>query len=167
MALSKDEKAKLIAALLGDDDGGNNDAEKAKAEEERKKAEAEAEAAAKAKAEEEAAEKARLEAEKAKAEENGENGNNDEEDELKKLKLNAIKADLKSGLKDKELDTEYFNSIDEFIRYDKMEDEAGNADPKKVEALVSALTSIALRNPPSGGAADYDPNNQGIGKYLK
>lgn len=155
--MANNDTIKALFELLLEDNGANKidpekvAEEKVKREEAEKQKAEEAEAAAKKKAEEERkAEEARK-----------------SDDELEKLKLKDIQRDVKAGLKDKDLDDEYFENLNEFVAYDRMKDEDGNADPEKVEKLVNALTSIALRTPPSGGAVDYDPNNQGLGKYLK
>lgn len=169
--MANKEVVKALLDLLMEDDGADKIDEGKVAEE---KAKREAEAAAKAKAEEDAAAAAAAKAaeEKAKAEAEAaakaaEGDGDDKADELKELKRKALKSDIESTLTKKNLDTEYLSELDAFIAYDKMEDEDGNADPEKVEKLVTVLNSIALRKPPAGGAKPYDPNNQGLGKYLK
>lgn len=161
--MAKFDKESLLTLLeiLADDNVSEEDvkAEKAKREAEEK---AKREAEDKAKREEEE----RL-AEEAKRKNEDGNKQSEEDDELAKLKLKDLQRDLKSGLKDKGLDDEYFDSLSEFVSYDKMKDDEGNADPEKVEKLVGILTSIALREPPKGGGVEYDPSNQGLGKYLK
>lgn len=171
--MANKEVVKALLDLLMEDDGAGKIDEEKVAEE---KAKREAEAAAKAKADEDAAAAAKAAEEKAKAEAEaaakaaeGEGGDagDDKADELKELKRKALKSDIESTLTKKNLDTEYLSELDAFIAYDKMEDEDGNADPEKVEKLVTVLNSIALRKPPAGGVKPYDPNNQGLGKYLK
>lgn len=173
MGLSDDKTKALIALLLGDDDGGKDD--KA-AEEAAKKAAEEAEAKRKAEAESKAeeerkakeAEEAKAEEERKKAEE-AKNNDNSANEELEKLKVKAIKSDIKEGLNKNDLESENFDIISDFFAYDKLRGEDGEADSEKVDELVRALTGIALRTPPGGGAdpSSYDPANQGIGKYLK
>jgi hypothetical protein len=98
-----------------------------------------------------------------------------ESDEVKELRRRiqeqediAVTSSIKSGLTEHQIDPEAFDVLSEFIEYGKLKTEDGSADDEKIATIVDTLTSIALRNPPSGSSKkkSYDPLNQGIGHYL-
>lgn len=167
-------KEELLALLL------ETLAKEEESPEEKAKAEAEAkareEAEARARAEAEA--KRRLEAEQKQQQETPEPKQEEvsEEDErLKELEQRAreqsqreVNLTLKSSLKDSNLDDDHFDSISEYLSYDKLVDENGEVDSEAVEKLTKSLASIALRTPPKAkrGPKDLTSAGSGLSKYL-
>lgn len=166
-------KEELLALLL------ETLAKEEESPEEKAKAEAEAkareEAEARARAEAEA--KRRLEAEQKKQEtpEPEQKEVSEEDERLKELERRAreqsqreVNLTLKSSLKDSNLDDDHFDSISEYLSYDKLVDENGEVDSEAVEKLTKSLASIALRTPPKAkrGPKDLTSAGSGLSKYL-
>ena len=131
--------------------------------------EAAAEEAAK-KAAEEAAKKAAEEAAKKAAEE--EPKKEDEEpkkdDKTIERENKFILKNLKADLTSNGIDGDLVDSIGEFIAYDTLKDDNGEANDELIEKLVETLSSIALRQPPKGGKKRdiLNSDKEGLGKYL-
>lgn len=166
-------KEELLALLL------ETLAKEEESPEEKAKAEAEAkareEAEARARAEAEA--KRRLEAEQKQQEtpEPEQKEVSEEDERLKELERRAreqsqreVDLTLKSSLKDSNLDDDHFDSISEYLSYDKLVDENGEVDSEAVEKLTKSLASIALRTPPKAkrGPKDLTSAGSGLSKYL-
>lgn len=166
-------KEELLALLL------ETLAKEEESPEEKAKAEAEAkareEAEARARAEAEA--KRRLEAEQKQQEtlEPKQKEVSEEDERLKELERRAreqsqreVDLTLKSSLKDSNLDDDHFDSISEYLSYDKLVDENGEVDSEAVEKLTKSLASIALRTPPKAkrGPKDLTSAGSGLSKYL-
>lgn len=166
-------KEELLALLL------ETLAKEEESPEEKAKAEAEAkareEAEARARAEAEA--KRRLEAEQKQQEtpEPKQKEVSEEDERLKELEQRAreqsqreVNLTLKSSLKDSNLDDDHFDSISEYLSYDKLVDENGEVDSEAVEKLTKSLASIALRTPPKAkrGPKDLTSAGSGLSKYL-
>ena len=81
-----------------------------------------------------------------------------------KFILKNLKADLTSN----GIDGDLVDSISEFIAYDTLKDDKGEANDELVEKLVETLSSIALRQPPKGGKKRdiLNSDKEGLGKYL-
>ena len=81
-----------------------------------------------------------------------------------KFILKNLKADLTSN----GIDGDLVDSIGEFIAYDTLKDDNGEANDELVEKLVETLSSIALRQPPKGGKKRdiLNSDKEGLGKYL-
>lgn len=168
-------KEELLALLL------ETLAKEEESPEEKAKAEAEAkareEAEARARAEAEA--KRRLEAEQQQQQqetpESKQEEVSEEDERLKELERRAreqsqreVDLTLKSSLKDSNLDDDHFDSISEYLSYDKLVDENGEVDSEAVEKLTKSLASIALRTPPKAkrGPKDLTSAGSGLSKYL-
>lgn len=166
-------KEELLALLL------ETLAKEEESPEEKAKAEAEAkareEAEARARAEAEA--KRRLEAEQKQQEtpEPKPKEVSEEDERLKELERRAreqsqreVDLTLKSALKDSNLDDDHFDSISEYLSYDKLVGENGEVDSEAVEKLTKSLASIALRTPPKAkrGPKDLTSAGSGLSKYL-
>lgn len=130
-----------------------------------KKAAADAQAAAEAKA---AAEEAERKAAKKETEEKEEVEEPEKDDKTiereNKFILKTIKADLTSN----GIDGDLVDSIGEFIAYDTLKNDEGEANDELVEKFVETLSSIALRQPPKGGKKRdiLNSDKEGLGKYL-
>ena len=81
-----------------------------------------------------------------------------------KFILKNLKADLTSN----GIDGDLVDSIGEFIAYDTLKDDNGEANDELIEKLVETLSSIALRQPPKGGKKRdiLNSDKEGLGKYL-
>lgn len=125
--------------------------------------EAEKKAAAEAKAAvEEAERKAAEEAAKKEVEEPKKDDKTIEREN--KFILKTLKADLTSN----GIDGDLVDSIGEFIAYDTLKNDEGEANDELVEKFVETLSSIALRQPPKGGKKRdiLNSDKEGLGKYL-
>lgn len=88
---------------------------------------------------------------------------------LSDKEVRLINKTLKADLASKGIDGDLVDSLIEFIDYDKLRDEEGEASDEIVETLATTLSNIALRKPPRGGSDDHDilnPNKGGLSKYL-
>lgn len=81
-----------------------------------------------------------------------------------KFILKTLKADLTSN----GIDGDLVDSIGEFIAYDTLKNDEGEANDELVEKFVETLSSIALRQPPKGGKKRdiLNSDKEGLGKYL-
>ena len=156
MANYTEEQLMNVIKILSNSNSDNGD--EAAAEEAAKKA---AEEAAK-KAAEEAAKKAAEEEPKKEDEEPKKDDKTIEREN--KFILKNLKADLTSN----GIDGDLVDSIGEFIAYDTLKDDNGEANDELVEKLVETLSSIALRQPPKGGKKRdiLNSDKEGLGKYL-
>lgn len=166
----KEELLALLLETLAKEEESPEDKAKAEAE-----AKAREEAEARARAEAEA--KRRLEAEQKQQEtpEPKQKEVSEEDERLKELErrareqsLREVDLTLKSSLKDSNLDDDHFDSISEYLSYDKLVDENGEVDSEAVEKLTKSLASIALRTPPKAkrGPKDLTSAGSGLSKYL-
>lgn len=141
-------------------------AAKAAEEDAQKKAEADREA------EIEARIRAQLQAEAAGGEKTTEEPKKTEEPEKTELSAaerKLIFATAKAELANKGISTDLVDSIEEFIAYDRLTGDNGEADDEKLKTFVDTLSGIALRKPPKGGSSERDilnPSKGGLGKYL-
>lgn len=141
-------------------------AAKAAEEEAQKKAEADREA------EIEARIRAQLQAEVAGGEKKTEEPEKvvePEKTELSAAERKLIFATAKAELANKGISTDLVDSIEEFIAYDRLTGDNGEADDEKLKTFVDTLSGIALRKPPKGGSSERDilnPSKGGLGKYL-
>lgn len=141
-------------------------AAKAAEENAQKKAEADREA------EIEARIRAQLQAEAAGGEKKTEEPEKVEEPEKAELSAaerKLIFATTKAELANKGISTDLVDSIEEFIAYDRLTGDNGEADDEKLKTFVDTLSGIALRKPPRGGSSERDilnPSKGGLGKYL-
>ena len=164
-------KEELLALLL------ETLAKEEESPEEKAKAEAEAKAREEAEAHARAEAKRRLEAEQKQQEtpEPKQKEVSEEDERLKELERRAreqsqreVDLTLRSSLKDSNLDDDHFDSISEYLSYDKLVDENGEVDSEAVEKLTKSLASIALRTPPKAkrGPKDLTSSGSGLSKYL-
>ena len=159
MANYTEEQLMNVIKILSNSNSDNADeAEKKAAEEAAKAAAAEVERKA-------AEEAAKNHSEEPKEEEVEEPKKDDKTIEREnKFILKNLKADLTSN----GIDGDLVDSISEFIAYDTLKDDKGEANDELVEKLVETLSSIALRQPPKGGKKRdiLNSDKEGLGKYL-
>ena len=92
-----------------------------------------------------------------------------EKTELSAAERKLIFATAKAELANKGISTDLVDSIEEFIAYDRLTGDNGEADDEKLKTFVDTLSGIALRKPPRGGSSERDilnPSKGGRGKYL-
>lgn len=92
-----------------------------------------------------------------------------EKTELSAAERKLIFATTKAELANKGISTDLVDSIEEFIAYDRLTGDNGEADDEKLKTFVDTLSGIALRKPPRGGSSERDilnPSKGGLGKYL-
>ena len=66
------------------------------------------------------------------------------------------------------LDNENVKNLLQFVNYDTMKNENGDLDEDKASSLVTVISNISLRKPPSSGASqNLSRSQRGMGKYLK
>ena len=66
------------------------------------------------------------------------------------------------------LDNENVKKLLQFVNYDTMKNENGDLDEDKASSLVTVISNISLRKPPSSGASqNLSRSQRGMGKYLK
>lgn len=66
------------------------------------------------------------------------------------------------------LDNENVKELLKFVNYDTMKNENGDLDEDKASSLVTVISNISLRKPPSSGASqNLSRSQRGMGKYLK
>lgn len=182
--MDKSAIAEALINLLQDNEEGDEPKKKKKKPDvdiEKIRQEAREEALAELQAETQAEEERKKAEEEAKRKQDGSGDGQKEDDQKKdssedekerererKLAEREVNISLRDGLKKSDLETEHLESISEFISYDRLIKENGEADADAVKKLTDALTSIALRTPPKAkrGIDDLRGNNTGLQKYL-
>lgn len=152
---TEEQLMNVIKILSNVNDEGGDEAEK--------KAAAEAKAAA-----EEAERKAAEEAAKKEADEEEQEEKPKKDDKTVQRENTFILKTLKADLTSSGIDGDLVDSIGEFIAYDTLKDDEGEANDELVEKFVETLSSIALRQPPKSGKKRdiLNSDKEGLGKYL-
>ena len=123
---------------------------------------------------------AELKAEQAKSEdpseeeEDDEEEVNDDEDKSDDDKDNSddererrhIPRSIKSGRKAADVDGDMVKSLLEFVNYDTLKGEEGEADDEKIESFVELVSGVARRVPPKAPRHGSAEDDGGLGKYL-
>lgn len=115
---------------------------------------------------------AELKAEQAKNEDHSEEEEDDEEvnDEEDKpddeRERRHITRSIKSGLKAADVDGDMVKSLLEFVNYDTLKGEEGEADDEKIESFVELVSGVARRVPPKAPRHGSAEDDGGLGKYL-
>lgn len=116
---------------------------------------------------------AELKAEQAKNEDHSEEEEDDEEevnDDEDKLdderERRHITRSIKSGLKAADVDGDMVRSLLEFVNYDTLKGEEGEADDEKIESFVELVSGVARRVPPKAPRHGSAEDDGGLGKYL-
>ena len=164
MSVNNDKLAKIFALLL--DDGSSQQKE---AEQEQQQQE----------------ESEQQEQQESKKEESKDDSEDDSEDDSdSEEKYDKVDEELRKKLNDQfiqvasshivsetsgiGLDNENVKELLQFVNYDTMKNENGDLDEDKASSLVTVISNISLRKPPSSGASqDLSRSQRGMGKYLK
>lgn len=116
---------------------------------------------------------AELKAEQAKNEDHSEEEEDDEEEVNDKedksddeRERRHITRSIKSGLKAADVDSDMVKSLLEFVNYDTLKGEEGEADDEKIESFVELVSGVARRVPPKAPRHGSAEDDGGLGKYL-
>ena len=167
MANITDEQLFKIIKIISEEKSGDGGEDAAKAAEEAKARE-EAEAQAKA-AEEAAAAEANAKAKKPEDEDEDKDEDKEVDSVAVERENKYIAKTLRAELRSNGIDEDLVDSLTEFIAYDTLKNEDGEADDEKVEKFAEAVSGIANRKPPKGKSAEHDilnPKKEGLGRYL-
>lgn len=89
-------------------------------------------------------------------------GNQDDERESR-----HITRSIKTGLKAADVDGDMVESLLEFVNYDTLKGEEGEADDEKIESFVELVSGVARRVPPKAPRHGSAEDDGGLGKYLQ
>lgn len=120
---------------------------------------------------------AELKAEQAKNEDPADDDDKDNSDDDEEVNDDEDKADdererrhitrsIKSGLKAADVDGDMVKSLLEFVNYDTLKGEEGEADDEKIESFVELVSGVARRVPPKAPRHGSAEDDGGLGKYL-
>lgn len=91
---------------------------------------------------------------------------NDEDAVDDERELRHISRSVKSGLKAADVDGDMVKSLLEFVNYDTLKGEEGEADDEKIESFVELVSGVARRVPPKAPRHGSAEDDGGLGKYL-
>lgn len=166
MSVNNDKLAQLLALLL--DDGSSEQQEQQQEQQESSKEEQQQE-----QPKEESKEKSNDDSEDDSEDDSTSNEKYDKVDEELRKKLDEQFAQVASSHIVSEtagigLDNENVKNLLQFVNYDTMKNENGDLDEDKASSLVTVISNISLRKPPSSGASqNLSRSQRGMGKYLK
>lgn len=118
---------------------------------------------------------AELKAEQSKTEDPADDDDDDDEDNSDDDKDNQdderesrhITRSIKTGLKAADVDGDMVESLLEFVNYDTLKGEEGEADDEKIESFVELVSGVARRVPPKAPRHGSAEDDGGLGKYLQ
>lgn len=171
MSVNNDKLAQILALLL--DDGSSQQEQQEQPNEEQEQEQQ--------KPSEEQQEKPK---EKPKEKSNDDSEDDSEDDSNSDEKYDKVDEELRKKLNDQfiqvasshivsetsgiGLDNENVKNLLQFVNYDTMKNENGDLDEDKASSLVTVISNISLRKPPSSGASqNLSRSQRGMGKYLK
>lgn len=165
MSVNNDKLAQLLALLL--DDGSSEQQEQQEQQESSKQEQQQEQS------KEESKEKSNDDSEDDSEDDSTSNEKYDKVDEELRKKLDEQFAQVASSHIVSEtagigLDNENVKNLLQFVNYDTMKNENGDLDEDKASSLVTVISNISLRKPPSSGASqNLSRSQRGMGKYLK
>ena len=166
MSGTNDKLAQIFALLL--DDGSSKEQEQGQEQQQEQEQEAPKESS-----KEEAKEKPNDDSEDDSEDGSGSGEKYDKVDEELRKKLNdqftkVASSHIVSETSGIGLDNENVKELLQFVNYDTMKNENGDLDEDKASSLVTVISNISLRKPPSSGASqNLSRSQRGMGKYLK
>ena len=169
MSVNNDKLAQIFALLL--DDGSS--AQQEEQEEEQQQSSEEQQQEQQEKPKEGPKEKPNDDSEDDSEDDSGSDEKYDKVDEELRKKLNdqftkVASSHIVSETSGIGLDNENVKNLLQFVNYDTMKNENGDLDEDKASSLVTVISNISLRKPPSSGASQSLSRSQrGMGKYLK
>lgn len=171
MSVNNDKLAQLLALLL--DDGSSEQQEQQQQEQQESSKEEQQQEQSKEEQKEEQKEKSNDDSEGDSEDDSNSNEKYDKVDEELRKKLDEQFAQVASSHIVSEtagigLDNENVKNLLQFVNYDTMKNENGDLDEDKASSLVTVISNISLRKPPSSGASqNLSRSQRGMGKYLK
>lgn len=173
MSVNNDKLAQIFALLL--DDGSSAQQKQPDEHEEQEEQEEQQE-------QQESSEKQQKKQKQRKANDDSEDDSEDDSDSGEKY--DKVDEELRKKLNDQftkvasshivsetsgiGLDNENVKELLQFVNYDTMKNENGDLDEDKASSLVTVISNISLRKPPSSGASqNLSRSQRGMGKYLK
>lgn len=175
MSVNNDKLAQIFALLLDDGSSAQQGQEQKSSEEQQKSEEQQQK-----KSEEQKSSEENKSSEDQQKKSNDDSKNNsgsgekyDKVDEELRKKLDEQFAQVASSHIVSEtagigLDNENVKNLLQFVNYDTMKNENGDLDEDKASSLVTVISNISLRKPPSSGASqNLSRSQRGMGKYLK
>lgn len=162
MSVNNDKLAQIFALLLDDGSSAQQGQEQEEQEQEQQNP-----------SEEKPKEKPNDDSEDDSEDDSGSGEKYDKVDEELRKKINDQFAQVASSHIVSEtagigLDNENVKELLQFVNYDTMKNENGDLDEDKASSLVTVISNISLRKPPSSGASqNLSRSQRGMGKYLK
>ena len=174
MSVNNDKLAQIFALLLDD---GSSGQEQEQQEQEQQKQEEKS-------SEEQGQEQKKPNEEQQKSSEQQKSNDDSESNSGSDEKYDKVDEELRKKLNDQftqvasshivsetsgiGLDNENVKKLLQFVNYDTMKNENGDLDEDKASSLVTVISNISLRKPPSSGASqNLSRSQRGMGKYLK
>lgn len=170
MSVNNDKLAQIFALLL--DDGSSEQQEQQEQQESSEQQEQES-SKEESKESKESKEKPNDDSEDGSEDDSGSGEKYDKVDEELRKKLNdqftkVASSHIVSETSGIGLDNENVKELLQFVNYDTMKNENGDLDEDKASSLVTVISNISLRKPPSSGASqNLSRSQRGMGKYLK
>ena len=170
MSVNNDKLAQIFALLL--DDGSSKEQEQGQ-EQEQEQQEQQEQESSKEESKEKPKEKSNDDSEDDSEDGSGSGEKYDKVDEELRKKLNdqftkVASSHIVSETSGIGLDNENVKELLQFVNYDTMKNENGDLDEDKASSLVTVISNISLRKPPSSGASqNLSRSQRGMGKYLK
>ena len=167
MSVNNDKLAQLLALLL--DDGSSEQQEQPEEQQQKESSEEQQQKESKESSEEQQKEKSNDDSE----DDSGSGEKYDKVDEELRKKLDeqftkVASSHIVSETSGIGLDNENVKELLQFVNYDTMKNENGDLDEDKASSLVTVISNISLRKPPSSGASqNLSRSQRGMGKYLK
>lgn len=171
MSVNNDKLAQIFALLL--DDGSSAQQGQEQQEEQQSSEEQQEQQPSKEQSEEKPKEQPKEKSNDDSEDDSGSGEKYDKVDEELRKKLNdqftkVASSHIVSETSGIGLDNENVKELLQFVNYDTMKNENGDLDEDKASSLVTVISNISLRKPPSSGASqNLSRSQRGMGKYLK
>lgn len=108
----------------------------------------------------------RAEAEENRKKEEEEEETKDEIDHAAERENKFIAKSLTTSVGAHGVSSDVVESLSEFIEYDRLKNDEGEADEEKIESLATLISNISNRKPPKTGNKRDVFDNGGFSKYL-
>ena len=171
MSVNNDKLAQIFALLL--DDGSSEQQEQQEQQESPEQQEQQQQEQPSKEESKESKEKPKEKSNDDSEDDSGSGEKYDKVDEELRKKLNdqftqVASSHIVSETSGIGLDNENVKELLQFVNYDTMKNENGDLDEDKASSLVTVISNISLRKPPSSGASqNLSRSQRGMGKYLK
>lgn len=173
MSVNNDKLAQILALLLDDGSSEQEQPKEQPKEQQESSEQEEQQESSKEESKEKSNDDSEDDSEDGSEDDSGSGEKYDKVDEELRKKLNDQFAKVASSHIVSEtsgigLDNENVKNLLQFVNYDTMKNENGDLDEDKASSLVTVISNISLRKPPSSGASqNLSRSQRGMGKYLK